>query len=104
MLIPFAQAAAAPSMLEQMFPLLIGFGLLWFLLIRPQSQQRKAHDSLVASLQRDDRVVLSNGLHGKVVEVHPDTVVVEAGAKTRLTFDKTSVARRVDAPGTEAAK
>jgi preprotein translocase subunit YajC len=43
--------------------------LFYFLLIRPQQQQMKAHKALIAAVKRGDTVVLSNGMIGKVTRV-----------------------------------
>ncbi len=52
-------------------------GLFYFLIIRPQQKQMKAHQALVAGLKRGDTVVLSNGMIGKVTRVENDQAMVE---------------------------
>lgn len=79
--------------LDLVFLLAFG-GVIWFLVIKPQMDEKRAHDELVASLAKDDQVVTSSGLHGRVTEVRGDTVVLEVAEKTRVTLDKTAVARR----------
>jgi preprotein translocase subunit YajC len=81
-------------------PILLIGAIMYFLLIRPQMQEKAEHDKLLESLARDDRVVMGNGIHGKVVSVADDTVVLEISEKARVTVDKRSVARRA----TESAK
>ncbi len=98
-----APARSGPSMLEGIVPLLVFAAIFYFLLYRPQAKKQQEHDAMVAAIKKDDRVVMQSGLHGKVVEVGADTVVIEAGSKTRLTFDKASVARKVEGPVTESA-
>ena len=51
--------------------------LFYFMLIRPQQKQMKAHQALVAGLKRGDTVVLSNGMIGKVTRVENDEAMVE---------------------------
>ena len=53
-------------------PLVLLFGIFYFLLIRPQQQRLKAHQELVASVKRGDTVVTSGGLIGKVAKVKDD--------------------------------
>ena len=81
-----------------LLPILLIFGVMYFLLVRPQIQEKKEHDKLLQSLARDDRVVTSSGIHGKVVSVDEDLVVLEIGERTKVTFDKSSVARREGEP------
>jgi preprotein translocase subunit YajC len=49
----------------------------YFLFLRPQSQRAKAHQAMIAGLKRNDTVVLSSGLIGKVVRVEDAEVGVE---------------------------
>ncbi len=70
------------------------FGIVYLLILKPQMDEKRDHDALVASLAVDDRVVTSAGIHGRVVDVKEGTVVIDVGSKTRLTIDKKSVARR----------
>jgi len=51
--------------------------MMYFLMIRPQSQRAKAHQAMVTALKRGDTVVLSSGLIGKVVRVEDAEVGIE---------------------------
>lgn len=94
-------AAAGPSFFEQMIPIAAILGIFYFLVIRPQQQKEKDKAAMVAALKRDDQVVTSSGLHGKVVEVIGETVVLDVGNKIRLTFDKSAVASRASTENKE---
>ena len=65
----------------------------YFVLIRPQQKERRAHESFVDSLQKGQRVVTRSGLHGRVDTVDENTVVLEIADKVRVTVDKVSVSR-----------
>jgi preprotein translocase subunit YajC len=82
--------------MEQLIPLLLMIGLIYFLLIRPQQQEQAAHQTLMQSLAKDDRVVTQGGLWGKVVRVEETTVTLDLGDKVRIKVDKDAVARRSD--------
>lgn len=79
-------------------PILLIFGVMYFLVIRPQMQEKGDHDKLVASLAKGDRVVTSSGIHGTVVSVEGDTLSLEIAEKTRITIEKASIARRAGDP------
>lgn len=81
------------------FPLLMLFGLLYFIAWRPQQQEKKAHETMLASLSKDDAVVTTGGIHGRVVEVVGDVVVVEIAEKTRIRVDRAGVGRKVSPDG-----
>lgn len=75
--------------------------IFYFLIIRPQSQERKKHVEFLSSLAKDDDVVTSSGMHGRVVSVEEHTVVLQVSDKARLTMDKSSLARRKSDPPPE---
>ncbi|GAF91250.1 unnamed protein product [marine sediment metagenome] len=63
------------------------FGVIYFLMIRPQRKKQKEHEQLVEELQRGDRVVTAGGIHGVVESLSEDSVVIkiESGATMRVT-------------------
>lgn len=92
---PLFEASVNPLDIGMMLAL---GAVLYFLILRPQAQERAAHEDLLQKLAKDDHVVTSSGLHGKVVEVSEELVVLEVGSKTRITFDKAAVSRRQGEP------
>ena len=50
-------------------PLILIFGIMYFLLIRPQQKKLKEHQAMVAALRRGDQVVTQGGIKGKVTKV-----------------------------------
>jgi len=55
------------------------FGVMYFLMIRPQQKRAKETQRMLESLQQNDRVVTASGIYGRVANIKPDknTVVVE---------------------------
>ena len=69
--LPLAQDAAAPpaaNPLGMIIPFVLMFAIMYFLIIRPQSQARKKHMDLVSSAKRGDTVITSGGLVGKITK------------------------------------
>jgi preprotein translocase subunit YajC len=79
----YAQAAGGPggdpttAMIMQIAPLILIVVVFYFLLIRPQQQARKRHMEMIGQLKKNDIVVTSGGLIGKVKSVQDDEVRVE---------------------------
>lgn len=86
------------NVLIDILPAILIIAVIWFLIIKPQMDERREHEKLVNSLAKDDRVVTSSGIHGKVVEVSANTVVIEIAERTKVTFDKNAVVRREGEP------
>ncbi|WP_374533534.1 preprotein translocase subunit YajC [Phenylobacterium sp.] len=79
----FAQTAAGAAaggpqdMLIQFLPLIGLVVLFYFLMIRPQQRRMKQHQQMITNLKRNDVVVLSSGVIGKVVRVEDKEVGLE---------------------------
>ena len=65
------------SVITQIVPLILVFGIMYFLLIRPQQKKLRDHAALVAALRRGDQVVTSGGLIGKVTKVKDEVGEIE---------------------------
>lgn len=86
--------AAAPAGGEwlQMLPMLIGFvAIMYFFMIRPQQQQAKRHKAMLAGMKRNDTVVLSSGIIGKIVRVEDAEVMVEIATGVSVRVVKTMI-------------
>ena len=79
-----AGAPAGPPALVSFLPLILVFVVFYFLLIRPQQQKTKQHQAMLANLKKNDRVITSGGLHGKVTELGDDVVTIEVAANVRV--------------------
>ena len=53
----------------QFLPLIMIFGVFYFLLIRPQQQKQKELRNMISSVRRGDRVVTGGGILGTVQRV-----------------------------------
>lgn len=95
----YAQAAGAAAtgdpttgFLLQILPFVAIFVLFYFLLIRPQQKRAKEHQALINNVKRGDNVVLSSGIHGKVVRVEQADVMVEIAQGVQIRVVKSSIA------------
>jgi preprotein translocase subunit YajC len=75
---------AAPSLLMQIFPLLLMIPIFYFLLIRPQQQRAKKHAEMLSALKRGDTVVTSGGLIGKVNKVSDTEISIDLAENVRV--------------------
>jgi len=73
--------------LGQFLPLILIFGIMYMLLIRPQQKKMKEHKAMIDALRRGDQVVTQGGLIGKVSKVKEDgevEVEIADGVKVRV--------------------
>ena len=79
-----------------LFMLAAFFAILYFLLIRPQRQQQKAHKELVAGLKRGDEIATVGGIVGKIIHLEDDRVMIKTAEDTRLEVERSKVTRRME--------
>ena len=62
------------------------FGLMYFVMIRPQRKRQKEHQHLIEELKRGDRVVTAGGIYGVIDSISEDsvTIKVESGATMKV--------------------
>ena len=89
------------AMLVNFLPLVALVVLFYFLMIRPQQRRMKAHQTMLGALKRGDNVILSSGVHGKVVRVEDADVGVEIATGVTVKVRKTMILE-VEARGTPA--
>lgn len=73
--------------IAQFVPLILIFGIMYFLLIRPQQKKVKEHQKMVSALRRGDQVVTQGGIIGKVAKVKENNEVeieIAEGVKVRV--------------------
>jgi preprotein translocase subunit YajC len=69
----------------QFLPLVLIFGVFYFLLIRPQQQRQKEMKAMLAALKRGDRVITGGGIIGIVQKTKDNEVEVEIAPNVRIT-------------------
>ena len=67
------------------------FVVFWLFFIRPQSKQRKDEQKYREALQKGDDVVTIGGIHGKVVEVKPTTVMISIDNNVKIEVEKSAI-------------
>nr|WP_223216800.1 preprotein translocase subunit YajC [Paraburkholderia phenoliruptrix] len=90
----FAQGTAAggvESNLMSFLPLILMFGVLYFIMIRPQMKRQKEHRNMLAAMAKGDEVVTNGGIVGKVTKVGEAYVGVEISEGTEITVQKASI-------------
>jgi preprotein translocase subunit YajC len=74
------------------------FGLMWFLLIRPQRRRASEQLQMQDKLRVGDEILTAGGIHGTVKAIEGDIVHVEIAPRTLVRIDRRAVAA---AGGTE---
>jgi preprotein translocase subunit YajC len=65
----------------------------YFFFIRPQQKKNKEIQNFRKSLSRGDKIVTIGGIHGKILEVHDTTVIIEVEGQNRLKVNKDAITK-----------
>ncbi len=87
-----APAQGSPSPLVQMLPFILIFAVVYFLLIRPQQRKAREHATMVANIKKNDEIVTTGGLHGRVAALNDKVLTVEIAQNVRVRVERAQVA------------
>ena len=72
-------AAGAGSMITMVIWMVVLFGLMYFLMIRPQKKEQKRVAAMLSDMEVGDAVVTTGGFYGVVIDITDEDVIVEFG-------------------------
>ena len=87
------------------------FAIFYFLLVRPQQQQRKKHEQTISQLKRGDEIVTAGGVVGEVMQIRQanpdapsqdDRITIKSG-ESRLVIERGRIAKIATAAGVTSA-
>lgn len=97
--IAYAQAAAAAPtdmfgqiLTSPVVPIAFIFIVMYFLLLRPQSKKANDHQKMLAALKRNDEVVTTGGLIGRIAELGDKLVTLEIAPNVRVRVERSQIA------------
>ncbi len=85
-----APASASPSIME-FVPLLLIFVVFYFLLIRPQMKRAKEHKKMTEALAKNDEVVTTGGLLGKIARIDESFVTLEIANGVEIKVQRSAI-------------
>lgn len=70
-------------------------GIMYFMIIRPQQKEKKKQQELLNSLAVGDSVLTTAGFYGIIIDMTPDTVIVEFGnnKNCRIPMQKAAIVK-----------
>lgn len=87
-----AAASAGPPAWVQMLPLFGVMAILYFVLVRPQMQRGRDQEKMRQGLKRNDEVVTSGGLLGRIVDLGDKVVGLEIAQGVKVRIERAQIA------------
>ncbi|HOY38923.1 MAG TPA: preprotein translocase subunit YajC [Prolixibacteraceae bacterium] len=76
---------------EQLIFLVLIIVVFYFFMIRPQMKRQKEMRKFREGLKKGDKVITTGGIHGRIIEVEEQTVLVEVDSNVKIRIDKAAV-------------
>ena len=89
----FLMAKQGNPMMQFLPLMVIMFAVMYFLIIRPQKQKEKKRKEMISNVRKQDRIVTAGGVHGVVVSVKENEVVVRVddAKDVKIKVDKSAL-------------
>src|SRR6478735_3250040 len=81
---PAGAAPQQPGFLGMAMPFIMIFGVMYFLMIRPQQKKMKEQQEMLGALKQGDEVVTTSGMLGTVTGITDKVVTLEVDKDVRV--------------------
>ena len=91
-------AAPAPGQAQNpilaFLPMILIFGVFYFILIAPMRKRQKATQQLLAQLKKGDAVITNGGIYGRIsaIDDSTNTVILQVSDQVKLKFARSAIA------------
>ena len=87
----YFQGEGGGSVIFTFLPFIAIFAIFYFLVIRPQRQQQKDLQAMIAELKINDEIVTNGGVIGKIKEIRETSYIIQSADKSFLEIARTAV-------------
>lgn len=94
MSVVMASGGSTASMIGMVAWIVLLFGLMYFLMIRPQKKEQKRVTAMLSDMEVGDAVVTTGGFYGVIIDITDEDVIVEFGnnKNCRIPMRKAAIA------------
>ena len=85
--------AGGSGMMNMTVTMILIFGIMYFLMFRPQQRKEKERQRMISELRVGQRVVFAGGLVGNVVESREGTFLIEIAPGVKIEVARGAVSR-----------
>jgi preprotein translocase subunit YajC len=76
-----------------LIPLLLMFGIMYFLVIMPQQRQRKKMQAMLSAVKNGDKVVTTSGIYGTINGIDGDTFILKVADNVKIRIARAAIAQ-----------
>ena len=79
--------------IASLLPFVLMFAVLYLLILRPQMKKQKNQQKMIDELQKGDEIVTSGGIHGTILNLKDDIIVLKLAENVKIELSRAAVSR-----------
>ena len=79
--------------IASLLPFVLMFLVLYLLILRPQMKKQKNQQRMIDELEKNDEIVTSGGIHGTILNIKDDILVVKIADNVKIEVSRAAVSR-----------
>ena len=89
-----AAAGPAPNALVSFIPMILIFGIFYFILIAPMRKRQKKTQQMLAQLKKGDAVITNGGIYGRIAAIDDATatVILQVSDQVKIKIARSALA------------
>jgi preprotein translocase subunit YajC len=92
---PGMPAGARPGLFETAMPFVLMFGVMYFLILRPQQKRMKEQQAMLSALSTGDSVVTASGILGTIRELGEKVVQIEVANNVQIKVLRSQISQKL---------
>lgn len=93
---PAGEGAPSGGLGQMLVPMILIFGIFYFMLIRPQQRKEKERRAMIEAVKTGSQIVFSGGILGTVTNVKENTLVVRVADGVKIEIARGAVSRVIE--------
>ena len=89
----------AISNIAAFFPFILIGIIFYFLILRPQNQQRKKHDDFLKNIKKGDKIITRGGIHGKIANFtgkDNSIIILDLGNDLKINISRNYIVNKLN--------
>ena len=88
-------ASSGMGMVGAIVWMVVLFGIMYFLMLRPQKKEQKRVQAMINEMEVGDTVLTTSGFYGVLIDISDEDVIVEFGSNKncRISMQKKAIAQ-----------
>ncbi len=86
-----AQSSSQPSGMTLFLPLILIFGIFYFLMIMPAQRRQKKAAEMLRNLKNGDKVITNGGIYGTIVGLEGDAIQLRIAEQVKIKVSRNAI-------------